>query len=125
MLQSRLATLQKQAARLPAIATFVLQSDRLRSGPGAQLQIATDTRWVVLGLQLPQFVTGYSTFAAVLSTADGQEIWSQNGLPRTVSSVEINLPGPMLVRGDYVLSLSAMEGERQIKLPSYQFRVER
>jgi hypothetical protein len=125
VLQSRLAALQEQAAGVPHIATFVLQSERLRSGAGNQLQIAKDTRWIVLRLELPQFAIGYSTIAAKLSSADGQDIWRQTGLPRIASSVEINLPGSVLNRGDYVLSLSAVDRERQITLPAYQFRIDR
>jgi hypothetical protein len=125
VLQFRFAALQEQAAGLPNIATFVLRSERLRSGSGTRLQMATDTRWVVLRLELPQFAIEYSTFAAGLSTADGQEIWRQTGLPRIASSVEINLPGSVLKHGDYVLSLSAVDRERQITLPAYQFRIDR
>jgi hypothetical protein len=124
VLQSRLAALREQAAGLPNIPAFVLQSERLRSGSGNQLHIAKDTRWIVLRLELPQFAIGYSTFAAGLSSADGQEIWRQAGLARIASSVEINLPGSVLKRGDYVLSLSAVDRERQITLPAYQFRID-
>jgi hypothetical protein len=66
-----------------------------------------------------------SRFAASLSTANGQEISEQNGLLRDASSVEIVLPGSMLKPGDYVLSLTAEDGGKQMQLPAYQFRIDR
>jgi hypothetical protein len=124
-LQSRLVALREQSATRVAIAMFVLEPERLRSGPGAELRIAKDTRWVVLKVELPQFAAAHSIFAARLNTADGQAIWEQSHLPRVASTVEINLPASALERGDFVLSLSALDRERQIKLPAYQFRIDR
>jgi hypothetical protein len=125
VLQAHLERLQEEAAKLPAIATFVLQPERLRSGNGEQLEIGPSTRWVVLRVEIPQLANGFSTFAASLNTADGQEISEQKGLSRDASSVEIVLPGSTLKRGDYVLSLTAEDAERQMQLPAYQFRIDR
>jgi len=124
-LESRLMELQKQAVKLPSVATFVLQSERLRSGPGDELRIPSDTRWVELQVEIPELAEEYSTLSAELSTADGQEVWEQKGLPRTAPLVELDLPVSMLKRGDYVLSLTAMAGAGKLKLRSYQFRIDR
>jgi hypothetical protein len=110
---------------LPAIATFVLQFERLRSGNGEQLQIGPGTRWVVLRVEIPQLANGFSRFVASLSTADGQEVSEQKGLSRDVSSVEIVLSGSMLTRGDDILSLTADDAGRQMQLPAVQFRIDR
>lgn len=124
-LRSRLTALEEQPPRTPAVATFVLEPERLRSGAGEQLRIAADNRWVSLRVELPRFALAYPSFSAELSTADGDEIWRQNGFNRIGSSIDIDLSVSALKRGDYVLSVSAVEGKGEVKLPSYQFRIER
>jgi hypothetical protein len=123
-LHSRLVALEKQSAGLPAIVTLDLRTERLRSGAGDRFQIAADARWVELRVELPQSASALSSFAAGLSTADGEEVWRQNGLARIGSTLQIDLPASVLKRGDYVLSVSAVGGERPRLLPSYQFRID-
>ena len=122
-LRSRVAALERQAPGLPMVATFVLRAERLKSGPGNEIQIGSAARWVLLHLDLPAMASGYSEFDAALSTPEGLEIWHQNGLKANAGEVEIGFPAQTLSHGDYVLSISANEGRRRILLPSYQFRV--
>jgi len=124
-LESQIARLREQSASLPIFATFVLTPERLRSRGGDQLQIPTGARWIELRVELPEVARDSSIFAAALSTAEGQEICGQKGLSRSGSSVEIDLPASLLPRGDYVLSLTAVDGTNQKNLPSYQFRIDR
>lgn len=124
-LESRTAELRQRLAQLPAIATFVLRPQRLRSGTGEQFQIPLGTKWVVLSVEIPQFANGYSIFTGGLTTAEGGQIWSQAGLSRTGSSIEVDLPVSVLKPGDYVLSLIASDHAGQIPLPAYEFRIDR
>ncbi len=124
-LESRAAELRQNLAQLPAMATFVLRPQTLRSGAGERLQIPAETKWVVFKAEIPPFASGYSIFTGALSTPEGRQIWSQTGLSRTESSIEIDLPGSVLKPGDYVLVLNAADGARQIPLPAYEFRVDR
>lgn len=124
-LQSRLTALEEGAARKPAVATFVLEPERFRSSAGEQLRITPGTQWIVLRIELRGLVAAYPSFSAELSTADGDQIWKQNALNRTGSFIEIDLPASALKRGDYILSVSAVEGKEEVKLPSYQFRIDR
>jgi len=125
VLQSRLAALEKRAARPLGVAEFVLQPERLRSGGVDPLRVSADIRWVVLRVELPPLSSAWSSFAAVLATADGDEIWRQSGFSPTALSIEIDLPVSALTRGDYVLSVSGVARTGEMKLPSYQFRIDR
>lgn len=124
-LQTRLAEIREQPLAAPEVAAFVLRAERLRASAGDQVEIKPNTRWVELRVEIPQFAMGSSTFAAVLSTADGQKLWEQSGLAKNGASVEIDSPASMLQNGDYVLTLTASSGHTRVNLPAYQFRVTR
>lgn len=122
-LQARLAKAQSGPAR--AVAVFVLAPGVLRSNAGEMIRIQPGTGFVNLQLRL-QPAAGAFSYTAVLSTAEGEELWRQSRLTGSGAGVEVTLPAKVLAPGDYVLSLTAFgQKHERWELSSYVFRVQR
>jgi anti-sigma factor RsiW len=123
-LQAHVAELERGAAREPAIAAFLLEPGMVRSGEGNRLRVAAGTEWVVLRLELPEAAPADTAYVVTLSTPEGEELWRQGRLRPMGAKLELRLPGSLLSRGDYVVSVAARLGSKQTDLPSYVFHVE-
>ena len=91
-----------------------------------QLEILQGTGRVRLELY-PEKV-GHKNYRAELRTREGKLIWSGNGLKlrKTVlgDQVMVDLPATILTKGDYILMLRGVTGERnQGRAGTYYFRV--
>jgi anti-sigma factor RsiW len=74
----------------------------------------------------------YTDYRAVIRTAEGNEVWSQDGLEaqrtglREEAIVILDLPTPILPEGDYIITLSRRSASGDFEdVGSYQFSVVR
>jgi hypothetical protein len=98
--------------------------------------IPQDVDSVQLRLYLPAVAAGVtdprSRYRAVVRTAEGNEVWSQDGLKaqrtglREEAIVILDLPTPILPEGDYIITLSRRKTSGDFEdVGSYQFSVVR
>jgi hypothetical protein len=110
------------------VATFVLVPSLTRDGDETRtLAIAPG---VDVRLQLTLEPGDYDTYRVDMRTADGDEIWREDGL-RTIrtssgDAVVITVPGARLSDQDYTVRVSGVSARREGELAaSYYFRVRR
>jgi hypothetical protein len=116
---------------------FALFPGRTRDIEGTnRFVIPQDADSVQLRLYLPAVAAGVtdprSRYRAVVRTAKGNEVWSQDGLEaqrtglREEAIVILDLPTPILPEGDYIITLSRRSASGDFEdVGSYQFSVVR
>jgi anti-sigma factor RsiW len=114
---------------------FALFPGRTRDIEGTnRFVIPQDVDSVQLRLYLPAVAAGVtdprSRYRAVVRTAEGNEVWSRDGLEaqRTGLAVIVilDLPTPILPEGDYIITLSRRSASGDFEdVGSYQFSVVR
>jgi anti-sigma factor RsiW len=116
---------------------FALFPGRARDIEGTnQFVIPQDVDSVQLRLYLPAVAAGVtdppSLYRAVVRTAEGNEVWSQDGLEaqrtglREEAIVILDLPTRILPKGDYIITLSRRSASDDFEdVGSYQFSVVR
>jgi anti-sigma factor RsiW len=116
---------------------FALFPGRARDIEGTnRFVIPQDVDSVQLRLYLPAVAAGVtdprSRYRAVVRTAEGNEVWSQDGLKaqrtglREEAIVILDLPTPILPEGDYIITLSRRKSSGDFEdVGSYQFSVVR
>ncbi len=116
---------------------FALFPGRTRDIEGTnRFVIPQDADSVQLRLYLPAVAAGVtdppSRYRAVVRTAEGNEVWSQDGLEaqrtglREEAIVILDLPTPILPEGDYIITLSRRKTNGDFEdVGSYQFSVVR
>jgi hypothetical protein len=102
-LEQELASQSKQAA-LPAAMFLLLPGTTRGSDELQRLQIPANANAVRLELALKRG-TASAKYRAILRTADGREVWSQDGLVSEGRSVVLTVPASVLPRDEYILSL--------------------
>jgi anti-sigma factor RsiW len=118
---------QRPKAFTPAIATLLLKPGATRSaGASNDVQLPPDAALLRLTLALEQ--NTHPRYRAVLTTADGDEVWAQHGLTARVTAqdvtLNVDLPASVLSNRDYIVTVSGVGGNRQIEeLADYAFRV--
>jgi anti-sigma factor RsiW len=106
---------------------FELTSNSTRStGATKSLSIPSSAKTATLRLYIEP--GDYSTYRAVLETAEGEKVWSKSGLKASATSsgkaVVVNLPAALLSSRDYVLMLGgANAGGDYDDVGAYSFRV--
>jgi len=125
-LEKKLADLQIRSAT-PTLAAFLLSPGLLRSESRTNLiRLPSGDSLVVLFLDIG--LDDYRSYQAVVSTADGAELVTQNRLAagpfeKTVA-VKLTLPGTVLSEGDYLVKLTGTGAHGEAKpLLNYAFRV--
>jgi hypothetical protein len=137
--RSRISELEREAGRLKqareagrsgimgSVISLSLMPGLSREGDQSnQLEILQGTGRVRLELY-PEKV-GHKNYRAELRTREGKWVWSGNGLKlrKTVlgDQVIVELPATILTKGDYILMLRGVTGERyQGRAGTYYFRV--
>ncbi len=112
----------EQPVRNPVLALF---SGNLRSGGSNNvLTLPNEANAATFILNLPS--TDYSTFAAVVTDADGNKIAQFNKLKASKGRIRIVVGANQLKRGDYMIKLegSNASGERE-SVADFQFRIDR
>jgi hypothetical protein len=113
--------------------SFALFPGRTRTN---RFVIPQDVDSVQLRLYLPAVAARVSDppsrYRAVVRTAEGNEVWSQDGLEaqrtglREEAIVILDLPTPILPEGDYIITLSRRSASGDFEdVGSYQFSVVR
>jgi len=116
-----------RAGIMGSVVSFALMPGLSREGDQSnQLEIPEGTGRVRLELY-PEKV-GHENYRAELRTREGNRIWSGNGLKlrKTVlgDKVIADLPAAILAKGDYILMLRGVTGEKnQGRAGTYYFRV--
>jgi hypothetical protein len=110
------------------VATFVLTPGLIRNVDETRTLIIEGN--VQVNLQLILETGGYTSYRAMLRTAEGDEIWSQDRLkPRSTKSgqaIIVNLPASRFSSRDYTIKVSAVTTEGDVEeVSSYYFRVNR
>jgi hypothetical protein len=113
----------------PALAekTLRLEAGRTRGGSGTDFP-RPGPRPVRVDLELRRLPEPDATFTASLATAEGEEVWREEGLgwrrEGARARVAPRVPGARLGVGDYVLTLSrATPGRPAVPADEYFFRV--
>jgi anti-sigma factor RsiW len=116
---------------------FALFPGRTRDIEGTnRFVIPQDVDSMQLRLYLPAVAAGVtdppSRYRAVVRTAEGNEVWSEDGLEaqrtglREEAIVILDLPTPILPEGDYIITLSRRKTNGDFEdVGSYQFSVVR
>jgi hypothetical protein len=139
-----LAQLLEREHRRPLVQGFYLRSAPPRhglpfalfSGRTKDIVIPQGEDSVQLRLYLPAVAARVSDptsrYRAVVRTAKGNEVWSQDGLKaqrtglREEAIVILDLPTPILPEGDYIITLSRRSASGDFEdVGSYQFSVVR
>jgi hypothetical protein len=109
------------------IATFLLSPALVRDpGQETTFTLAPDASAVKLRIALEG--GDYKSYAALLTTADGDEVWTASGLraqgPKPARVIVLSVPASRFVKRDYVLKLTglAASGARE-DVEQYAFRV--
>jgi len=113
----------------PSVLSFVLTPGLVRSGGTRTLSVPPGASSIVLRLNI-ESDSNYSTYHAVLETADGRRVWSANmgKSQRPAAALTLPaLPAKNLPPDDYVLLLSGMrpDGGDFEDIADYSFRVVR
>lgn len=106
----------------PALATFTLRPGALRDEGEQSVTIPSDARTVGFDLRRPQAAPKYRTYSAAVRTADGDTVFTANGL----RSLRFTLPAAKLESRTYVIFLEGQNGSGSSEpLAEYTFRVRR
>lgn len=110
------------------VATFVLTPGLTRDIDETRTLIIEGN--VQVSLQLHLETGGYKSYRAMIRTAEGDEIWSQDGLkPRSTRSdqvITVRLPASRFTSRDYIIKVSAATTGGEVEeVSSYYFRVNR
>jgi hypothetical protein len=112
----------EQPVRNPVLALF---SGNLRSGGSNNvLRLSNEAKAAIFILNLP--TTDHSTYAAIVTDADGNTMEQFNKLKASKGRVRIVVSANRLKKGDYMIKLdgSNVSGESE-SVADFQFRVER
>jgi hypothetical protein len=113
----------------PLIVSFVLTPGAVRApGKAKRLLIPSQAELVRFTIELHKESPRYSSYRAVLQTAEFAEVWSETALtPASGDSknrISIVLPSKVLPAGDYVLHIQGtLSGGKAESVASYTFRV--
>ncbi len=108
-------------------ASFILAADALRgSGKVPNLAILPNKPYVRLEVVFPTDV--FTTYQVFVETASGSHVWHEaHATARTLDSrdkeIIVKLPSRVLKPGDYVLRLTARNGQDTEDVAGYSFRV--
>lgn len=110
------------------VATFVLTPGLSRDTDETRILMIEGN--VKVNLQLHLETVGYKSYRAMIRTAEGEEIWSQEGLrsrsTRSGQVITLTLPASRFSSRDYTIKLSGVTTEREVEeVSSYYFRVKR
>lgn len=126
--QSERARLEQELAARPpsrpAFLSFVLSSLARDPGEAKKLVIPSGTPSVQLQIDL-EAGDDYPSYRAVLQTAEGNEVWSQDGLSaRRIKwgrAVVVRFPATVLTPGEYELRLQGLTAERRVEDVGYYY----
>ncbi len=114
----------------PKILAFVLMPGTRSGGDGGNL-IPLPSGKALVRLELGLETSDYDRYAAVVETADGNEVWKEEnltvkasrGLARTIG---VQLRSDLLNPGDYLVKLSGLAPDGKVEVVAgYSFRVRR
>jgi hypothetical protein len=115
-------------SRRPFIA-FSLTPGLVRSGGGRTLNVPPGESLIKLRLKIESDGPTYTSYRAVIETAEGREVWRADSITAPTAAGTLNLPaihGKDLPPGDYVLLLSGKRPDGGFEgVADYSFKVVR
>jgi hypothetical protein len=105
------------------VAALEISPGLTRAGAGSP-RVTLPARATALRLQL-RLPAGsrYTSYRAVLLSAEGQEVWTGAGLLPSGSTLSFEIPAGRVPEGDYELRLASETGSRTVEVADYAFRV--
>lgn len=100
----------KQAA--PAVFSLILTPGLTRAAGESSRAFSVPPRTDLVKLRLTFETGGFTNYHAALETVEGEQIWSSNLKARgRAKTLEAAIPGKLLKKADYVLTLKALNKE--------------
>ena len=128
--QERAAREQTEVPSRPPpseVVSLVLSSGLVR-GQGNAKRLVLPPEAKIVRLEFSFRADGYASYSAAIRTAEGREIWSQDGLkPLTRATgkvIVLRLPTRLFSEADYILTLSGITSDGNIEtINQYSFTV--